>query len=151
MTILHDEEDTRIVQLSQHFADMREMRARFNDMFAVLVLLKEDAKSKSFCLTAAESDAFCAAWPAFKAAQQAKAEAEEQRQQTIVEQAYTLAKEYPAIKIEESGAAWLVSIPGFWNDSSYYGERSYGPDQLLEDVQKAIKVYQNHQSGLKEF
>jgi hypothetical protein len=90
---------------------------------------------ESFYMDANAADAFCKAWADFKEAQEAQKKAEEERKNTLIAEAYAIARKHPEIKIEADNEThpryWDVSIP-----AQGYGfcSPAYYPVNLLEQV-----------------
>lgn len=87
--------------------------------------------STNFYLDSDVADAFCAAWTTFKADQEANEQAEKERKNTLIAEAYAIARRHPEISIEAGKGYWDVSIP-----SQGYGFRRPAcyPEHLLEQV-----------------
>ncbi|HEX2614434.1 MAG TPA: hypothetical protein VHL10_03005 [Nitrososphaera sp.] len=94
----------------------------------------------SFWLDATAADAFCVAWTKFRADQEANKQAEEERKQALIAEAYAIAEKYPAITIKETGqSCWRVSCPASGWLTAYPAQ---GAESLLRDVKSAQDDYQ---------
>lgn len=115
--------------------------------------------STKFWLDACAADAFCTAWIDFKNAQIARAKAEEERQNTIIAEAYAIARKHTEISIkeiddvrddeDEAVRSWIVSIPETgWNcpetgwNCGMYPHWSYSADELLGHTKDALSALQ---------
>lgn len=141
--IMFDNQKTRVVLLNRSFGgdgrDMKELRVRFTEQGAIFFQLLQDQAPLNYGLSTAEADAFCAAWTAHRAERQAKVDAEQGRLQAMVTEAYAIAAQCPAIKIEQvDNATWKVFVPAIgWG---HQGPLT-GPKELLELTKQAWAAY----------
>ncbi len=145
--LLQSEEHT-IALLSQSLFDpMTELRAHTHDDGATLMRISEDAGACTFTLSPAEADAFAMAWLAWRRQQYSAEQAEIRRLQEVKEQAFAIARDCPDIVIAEAEVddVWVVTLfeERYLNDR--YDGRSYGPDELLRNVQSAKADYDKQQ------
>jgi hypothetical protein len=146
--IMHEQDDVRIVKISQRFESSNTTVDMFISTFTCdeIELLHTDLHyaSGTFRLSPAQMDDLFAAWVAYKEDQQGKEIAERDRLVRIEAKAYRLAAPYPEIKIDthddtDSGHAWEVSIPRIgWTFEHW----QYSPEDFLEAVKVAIGVYE---------
>ncbi len=129
-----------IAILSQRLCEpVRELRVNVSEDGAAFLRISEGAKPKKFGLSEDEADGFCMAWLAFRGAQYEAQQAEITRLGQVREQAFTIARDCPAIIIKGQDVdVWDVELAeiGF----SYAG-LAYGPDELLKKVERAKQAY----------
>jgi hypothetical protein len=133
------EKSHHVTVLSQQFQDrMSEMRADLSSYGATLFRFVEDGKTKNFPLTDDEADAFVASWTAFRTQQHEEEQAEIRRLEEAKEQAFAIAKSCSAISIKTTDHAdiWIVTL-GEVIYTDGLADRVYGPDELLNCVQRA--------------
>lgn len=148
--MLLKEKDRHVVVLSQdlgEYEEMTELRVEMKPRHANLIRFRENGKTKSHRYSADEMDAICAAWFDFRFAQwQAERDAE-QRLEEVKTEALSIAKECPAIHIEDKERsdglpAWIVTVPACgWNNHECW---SYNEDDLLFHVKQAKEAYDEH-------
>lgn len=97
--------------------------------------------SQKFYLDCDVADAFCKAWMKFKTDQEANEQAEQERQHTLIAEAYELERQHPEIKIESDGTAspgwWRVSLP---SQGVAFRQPAYYPEHLLEQVKECLAL-----------
>ena len=97
--------------------------------------------STNFYLDSDVADAFCTAWTKFKADQEANKLAEEERKNTLIAEAYAIARRHPEIKVETDGKAspswWRVSLP---SQGCTFWQPAYYPEHLLEQVKECLAL-----------
>lgn len=156
MTILHDSDEGRIIQLSLHCQTSYQITVEMTTatMFPQvvdLVRMTSTSEPEKFTLTAMEADAFVKSWTLYQAEYRAKAQAEEQRKQEVIQEAYALCEQCPKIHIQEKetyteegekGKAWVVTVPDIGWSVGYYADWAYTADQLLKHVKEAKTAYE---------
>jgi len=139
--VMFDQDGTRIVLLNRSFGDagrdMKELRVRFTKNGAMFFHLAQDAEPKNYGISAAEADAFCAAWTKFKADQEANKKTEEERKHALIREAHAIAARHPEISIMESANYWTVSIP---SQRYEFRHAAQYPETLLEQVKTCRAV-----------
>ena len=154
-TILYRNEYAKIVQLSAEYhpdydISVRQTTACFSNNEVELAQMANRGKSRRFSLTDEETDALCTAWMAHRADQQAKAEAEEKRQQDILDEALALAATCPILTITErsgnGGMAWHLNADKL-GVSFFYD--AYTPAQLMEQVKEVMAHWEPYAESKK--
>lgn len=148
--ILSENDDVHVVQLSAAYpqnkydslietcvATVSERGCRLNRM-------SNDGKPKKFSLSMEEMDVLCQAWSAFKDKQEKAIEAEVQRQQAMVDEAYAIAKEHPEIEIKEQCGSYDVRVPSI---RFRYQRYAYGSEELLKQVEGALEALELYQAS----
>jgi hypothetical protein len=137
-----------IVLLAQTLCNpMYELRADVTTDGAMLTRFTEEAKPEKFGLSPSEADAFAMSWLAWRGQQYDAEQAEIRRLQEVKERAFAIARECPAIVIADVPPhtdIWEVSL-GEEIFSTDEGSRSYGPDELLSNVESAKAEYDKQQ------
>jgi hypothetical protein len=100
--------------------------------------------STNFYLDCDVADAFCAAWAKFKADQETNKQAEEERKNTLIAEAYAIARRHPAIEIKEGQGYWNVSIP---SQAYRFRQPAYYPDDFLTQVQTCYALLQGSEDA----
>lgn len=88
--------------------------------------------STQFYLDIDVMEALVSAWTRFQADNEARAIAEEEREQALIKEAYGIASRHPEIKIREGKGYWTVSIP---SQGHTFIRDAYHPEQLFEQVE----------------
>lgn len=158
MTIVFEKDDSRFVQLSAEYdfdrwdgGSIELLTAEIEKKGVTLIRMSSDEQPEKFELSAKEADAFVVAWTTYKADQQAKLEAEAERQKKTIADAYALAKEHPLIKVEEGPVVegkpsfWRVSVPETGYNLHY---PAYSADDFLEAAVSAKEEVERHQKRL---
>lgn len=97
--------------------------------------------STQFYLDIDVMEALVSGWTRFQADNEARAIAEEEREQALIKEAYALAAKHPDITIEDDGTAspgwWRISIP---SQAYRFAQPAYYPQNLLEQVKICAEV-----------
>lgn len=106
-----------------------------------IVCIGTGQPEKTLWLDANVMDALAASWAKFQSDIEARAKAEEERKNTLIKEAYALARKHPEIKIEDDGTAspgwWRVSIP---SQAYRFMQPAYYPTDLMYQVKTCAEV-----------
>jgi hypothetical protein len=151
--LAENEDQTRIyVQLqADHDVDYAGaasliVTAELSEYGAKIHRISSGSKPKDMRLDAVAMDALAAAWLDLKAKKEAKVQAEKERKQALIKEAYALATRHPEIEIKANNDTkpdcWYVSIP---SQRYEFCAASRTPEQLLEQVKACCAVLQGRE------